>query len=58
MEVKLKYQLGEQIKLNDKNITIVGFEYVMERGTRYIVLWVDGKPNWEYLYDFEIEALK
>lgn len=58
MQVKLKYKIGEVVKLVDRHVTVIGFEYVESRGIRYILLWIDGKPGWEYLFDFEIESMK
>jgi len=57
MQVDLKYKIGQKLKFNDRVVTVIGFDYVEGRGLRYIVLWIDGKPGWECLYDFEIEAL-
>lgn len=57
MEVKLKYKIGEKLKFNDRLVTVIGFDYIEGRGVRYALLWIDGKPTWEYLHDFEIDAL-
>lgn len=40
-------------------MTVIGFEYIEERGLRYILLNnIGSEMKWEYLYGFEIEALK
>jgi len=58
MQVELKYQIGEKIKAGDRIYTVIGFEYVIERGLRYILLHAnDGKVLWEYLFSYEIEAM-
>lgn len=60
MQVNLTYQIGEEIKTAGWVYTVVGIEYVEGRSLRYILLYVatDGKPEWAYLHEFEIEKLK
>lgn len=59
MKVNLKYKLKQKITLSDYIVTLIGFEYVEERGLRYILLSInENKTDWLYLYEFEIEALK
>ena len=59
MKVDLKYKIGEKIKSDERIYTVIGFDYVKERGLRYILLHVvDGKAVWEFMYAFEIEAIK
>jgi hypothetical protein len=52
------YEIGEEIELNDRKIKVIGYEFVAERGIRYIVLWHDGTMKWEYFYKFELDAMK
>jgi len=59
MNIKLKYTIGESIKTLGLIYKVIGFEYVKDRGIRYILLHMDGgKGNWEYLYDFEIKMIQ
>lgn len=59
MQVDLKYQINEKIKTAEKLYTVIGFEIVIGRGMRYVLAHQkDGKCEWEYMYEFEIEALK
>jgi len=59
MLVDLDYKLGETIKSSAKLYTVIGFEWVEERGLRYILLHLkDGVCVWDYMYRFEIEAIK
>lgn len=58
MNVKLKYKLHSKIKSNDRIYEVIGFEWVAERGVKYILLHVqDGDAKWIYLYNFEIKAI-
>jgi hypothetical protein len=59
MNIKLKYKIGKKIITDNKIMTVIGFEYIEERGLRYILLNnIGSEMKWEYLYGFEIEALK
>lgn len=55
---KVKHTIGETIK-NDCGIyKVIGYEFVKNRGTRYILLSVkNGVAEWSYLYDFEISLI-
>jgi len=55
----VKYPTGEKIEADNKTYTVIGYEFVVDRGIRYVLLYMDsGKADWAYLYDFEIEVLK
>ncbi len=57
--VNLKYKIGQKIVVSDYVMTVIGFEYLPNRGMRYIILTVnENKTDWLYMYEFEIEALK
>lgn len=59
MHVKLTYKIGEKIKSAERIYEVIGFEWIAERGLRYILLHVvNGKPEWEFMYEFEIKAIK
>jgi len=59
MQVELKYKIGEVIELFDRKVRVIGFEYIVGRGIRYVLLWAtDDKIDWQFLYEFEIESLK
>lgn len=55
----VKYKIGSVLETADRKYTLLGYEHIEGRGLRYAYLIVDnGKPDWIYLYDFEIEAMQ
>ncbi len=57
--LNVKYRIGQVLKTEDRKYTLIGYEYIESRAMRYIYLTVDhGKPDWIYLFDFEVDALK
>ena len=56
--LKVKYKIGQQLKILDRIYTVIGYEYVESRALRYILLHGDmGVNKWEYMYDFEVQTL-
>lgn len=58
MNIKLDYDIGEEIKTQTHIYKVIGFEYIPGRATRYILMYADnGDIKNIYLYKYEIKML-
>ena len=56
-QIDVKYKIGDVLESESKTWKVVGYEIIHER-IRYICLSVvDDKTHWDFMYDFEIEAI-
>lgn len=58
-KISLKYNIGQTIKTSGCLYKVIGYEYIKDRGIKYIILGVDGiEPRRFYVYESELSLLE